>query len=334
MNTGTPHGPLKRRESRAIPYTRQQPKPSPGRAYEKALYSWYRDLWEHAENSRRLKYALIISLVLHGLVFLVLFFGMQYRPPIKPAGVYHVSFVTDAASPNSLATAVKPPTPEVKKPEPPKPVEKKEPPKPVVKKDPPKPVEKKEPPKPEVKKETPKPVEKKTETPKPPEKKEPPKKETKKVPDMKPLAPPDEPQPDIEPLAPPDEPVPDMKPIAPPDEALPTDPKSLDTVIGMQSNLPSELSGWSRLVQRQVFNSWQMPIGVRADPEENQAEISVWVNRNGELVGEPVVLSQGLDPELAQTGIEAVKNAAPFPPFPDNFSDPEQQVVFTFTPML
>lgn len=106
-------------------------------------------------------------------------------------------------------------------------------------------------------------------------------------------------------------------------------PSQLKTGITMQRDaLPSELDAWSRLVQRQVDRAWVQPAGA---PLGSQAEIAVWVSRDGNLLGEPVVVKDADDPRVSESGVKALKEATPFPPFPDGFSALEQQVVFTFT---
>ncbi|MFO7974314.1 MAG: TonB family protein [Candidatus Hydrogenedentota bacterium] len=99
----------------------------------------------------------------------------------------------------------------------------------------------------------------------------------------------------------------------------------------MENTLPSELSYWARMVQRKVTKYWEVPGGIRIDPKNNQAKISFWVDRKGNLIGEPVVIQHANHVALAQSGLRALKLAAPFPPLPDTYIEPEVQVVYTFT---
>jgi hypothetical protein len=55
------------------------------------------------------------------------------------------------------------------------------------------------------------------------------------------------------------------------------------------------------------------------------------VDRNGNLLGEPEVIKHASDPELGLSGCRAVKLAAPYSPLPDDYREPEQEVVYLFT---
>jgi len=93
--------------------------------------------------------------------------------------------------------------------------------------------------------------------------------------------------------------------------------------------LPSALGMWGRLVQRKVEKVWVVPGGVRLTPE-NALVISFWVDIQGNLVGQPVVRQDGNSPELMASGLLAIKEGAPYPPLPDSFKGPEQEVQYTF----
>jgi TonB family protein len=67
------------------------------------------------------------------------------------------------------------------------------------------------------------------------------------------------------------------------------------------------------------------------DDKENVAEVSFWVDSNGNLLGEPTVTKPAADPALGQSGINAIKLAAPFPPLPEGYPHPEQMIVYGFT---
>ena len=99
----------------------------------------------------------------------------------------------------------------------------------------------------------------------------------------------------------------------------------------MENPLPSELSYWARMVQRKVTRYWEVPGGIRIEPQNNQAKVSFFVDRKGNLIGEPVVIQHANDPALAQSGIRALKLSAPFPPLPDSYMEPDVEVAFTFT---
>ena len=169
------------------------------------------------------------------------------------------------------------------------------------------------------------------------------------VPEPEPVRPPEpKPEPKLEPERKPEvqikedpKPKPEPKRVArrePKQDAQPkpkTEPKvepKPEAAVGVsvQQELPSALGAWARIVQRKVDRCWQVPAGVRMDSEANQAEIAVWVSRDGEFLARPVILKEGEDLLLAESALQALEDAAPFPPFPDGFSEPEQQVIFTF----
>jgi TonB family protein len=85
------------------------------------------------------------------------------------------------------------------------------------------------------------------------------------------------------------------------------------------------------LVQRKVDRNWREPEGVLLDPENNAVDVAVWVNRQGQLLSDPMIVRDAGDPALGASAIAALRAAAPFPPFPEDFREPEQQVIFTFT---
>ncbi|MCP4642326.1 MAG: TonB C-terminal domain-containing protein [bacterium] len=197
------------------------------------------------------------------------------------------------------AEQVQPAPPEVEpEPEPPKP----DPPKP-------KPPEKK----PEPKKEKPKP--------KPPEKKPEPKKEKKPDPPKPPEKKPDPPKPK--------KPAP-KKPAAAP---APITPKPVKPGVTMKEELPSVLGYWGRLIKRRIERNWRVPGGVRMGADENSAMVSFWVNRKGQLTGEPQIVKAAKDPAIGVSAVRSIKASAPFPPLPEDYTEREVQVIYTFVPM-
>jgi len=67
------------------------------------------------------------------------------------------------------------------------------------------------------------------------------------------------------------------------------------------------------------------------DAAENVAEVTFWVNRHGDLLGTPMVTKHAADPALGESGVNAIKLAAPFPPLPERYPHEEQMVVYGFT---
>lgn len=248
-----------------------------------------------------LRRAVLLSLVLHLAVVAALTWAFTHHKPVTHASVYQLEFVANADQPQAETKAPEPiPPPEP--PPPPEPEPKPAPPPPPPKEAPkPKPPEK-------PKEDKPKPPEPPKEKPKPPE---PPKEKPKPAPEP-----------------PKEQPKPTPKPVekpAPPEVR----PKP---GVSMKQALPTVLDTWGGLVKRKVERVWEVPVGVRIDPQNNEAVVSFWVNRDGRLLGEPEIVKHASDPAIGESAIEAVKAAAPFPPLPDAYREPEVQVVYTFIP--
>ena len=104
--------------------------------------------------------------------------------------------------------------------------------------------------------------------------------------------------------------------------------KGIRSVV--QQGQPTALGTWALLVQRKVERYWQVPEDLRLDSAENEALVSFWVDRNGNLIKDPIVSKPASAPELGESGIRAIRRAIPFPPLPDNFKAMEQEVVLGF----
>ena len=257
------------------------------------MYDQFRHRFGDGGPMRR---AVTVSVILHALAFAALGAAVVvHRPAVKPPD-YEVQLVqlTNIQEPEEVVeTVVKEPEPEPEREPEPEPEPKPE------RKPEPKPVPKPEP-EPERKPE-----------PKPERKPEP-------KPEPKPVPKP-EPEPERKP-----EPKPERKPEPKPE------PKA-KSGISVQQEMPSVLLWWSRQVQRKVDRLWEEPGGIRLDAEDNQAVVSFWVNRAGRLLSDPEVIKHASEKAVGESGVRAIKLAAPFPPLPEAFEDTEQEVVITFT---
>jgi len=272
------------------------------------MNEYYTQNWPPLEKRTFLHVSLIVSVVLHVVLLAVLFIAARQRiAPVRPTA-YEVTLApANMALPEAQPQPKPAPPPE---PIPPPPVEEDlEPPKPPE----PEPAEQSEialKPKEEKKPEPPK-VEKKPEPPKAKEKPEP-----------------EPPKPKPEPPKPKEEVAPEPSKPEPPAPA-PDAPRS--STVTMHQQLPSALSSWGRLVQRKVEAVWRVPTGIILGADENRAVVSFFVSRDGQLIGEPQVISMGTNPVLAESGVRAIQLAAPFPPLPGTYPEPEQQVIYAFT---
>ena len=108
--------------------------------------------------------------------------------------------------------------------------------------------------------------------------------------------------PELEPM----EPTPDLEEVQeqPP---TPVTPGSVTATTGVvNGSVPSELAGWVIQVQRKVERMFVIPSGIYMDAAENIAEVSFWVDRNGNLLGNPTVTKPAADPALGEAGINAI----------------------------
>ena len=267
----------------------------------------YDDIWVGLWSRRRLRWAITVSLMLHVCIILILWWNPVNKTQLIPQTFSEVTFFSPVA-PARPAPKVEPPPPKVEpapepvkeepKPEPPKPEPKPEPVQEaaVKKVDPPKkePEPKKDPPKPDPPKEKPKPKPLKL-------------KEIEPDPVPKPMELRD--------------PEPIFKPMEPIDDA----PKA---TLDFSDSFPDELSTWGGLVKRKVEARWAVPSGLRI--AANEALVSFWVDRRGNLIGEPEIIQHAEDRAVGDSALLAVKLAAPFPPLPSSFREPEFNVIIVF----
>jgi TonB family protein len=94
--------------------------------------------------------------------------------------------------------------------------------------------------------------------------------------------------------------------------------------------LPTGLSGWARMVQRKVEHEWTIPAGIRLSEDDETVRVGFWVNSAGEIFDGPSILEGTTQPALDASCISALKAASPFPPFPDGVDEPEQYIVYVF----
>ena len=99
------------------------------------------------------------------------------------------------------------------------------------------------------------------------------------------------------------------------------------------ADFPSALSYWATLVKRKVDRAWhgKVPPGLSLDAAEIKVRVGFWVNRNGEIIDDPVIVDGSFDLNLRESCIQAIKESLPLPPFPDTFTEAEQYITYVFT---
>jgi hypothetical protein len=64
--------------------------------------------------------------------------------------------------------------------------------------------------------------------------------------------------------------------------------------------------------------------------EETVAEVSFWVDAQGNLLGRPQIVKEASDPAVAESGVRSIMLAQPFPPLPEQLGLTERQVLYEF----
>lgn len=105
-------------------------------------------------------------------------------------------------------------------------------------------------------------------------------------------------------------------------------PEVSQTTQQSPPQMPQVLNFWSSLVNRRIERVWQVPDGTKASERGEELVVSFEVDKKGHLVGEPEILSIATDPAIAASGVRCIKEAAPFPPLPENFKEPTVSVVY------
>jgi outer membrane biosynthesis protein TonB len=254
----------------------------------------YDQYWRVLKGPTVFRRAIAVSVAAHVIVGGGFVVREAFRPSPEPKTVYHMSIVAETMKISETVPEkeVKPETKAAPKVEPPKP---KEPP-------PPKPPKKAEP---------------KVVKPPPPKK-------VAKVP-AKPKAPPKQKKTEKPPVKPPPKPAAQPQPVV-----VAKREGTPKAGLALKKELPHILNFWARSVRKKVERHWAVPGGVLMDAHANEATVSFWVNHAGQLIGEPEIVKHATDKRLGLSGVQAIKAGAPFPPLPEDYGAPEQEVVYVF----
>ena len=100
--------------------------------------------------------------------------------------------------------------------------------------------------------------------------------------------------------------------------------------VGAQRNV---LDGYQRELHEAIQNARSYPHSAMVREQEGAVRIQFSLSRDGRLLGRPVIESPSRYGVLNRAAVQAVLDAAPFPPFPDSFSgwDLEIRVTIRFS---
>lgn len=301
--------------------------------------------WDTLHNSGRIRRTFFMSIILHLMLlgaFTATLNAVWFQEPPKAvemmvfaatdldAEVLHAQGAPDVRQAPNPTNEPPVPVPPSEKPVPtPEPPVAEKPPEPAPPPPPKKEAEKPKP-KPEEKKEV---VAEKKPEPKPAEKPKP-KEEPK---------PKQEPEPKKE-QAKPKTPVKDATPkVLEPEDAILVEKAEMPVQtagnasavkVGPKSQglaLRPDFASWAGRVQRKVEPVWRRPGGIPLDPVLATVVVTFTVDRDGNLLAEPVAMTPQSDPRLITSAINAIKMAVPLPPLPASISENEITVEYTFT---
>jgi protein TonB len=90
---------------------------------------------------------------------------------------------------------------------------------------------------------------------------------------------------------------------------------------------------YAAMIRGLIDRRKEYPYQARRQNQEGSVQIRFILSRQGVLNGEPVMEKQSRYRHLNESALEAVKNAAPFPPFPEEIREEEMsfQVVVSFS---
>ncbi|MDR1949739.1 MAG: TonB family protein [Spirochaetaceae bacterium] len=90
---------------------------------------------------------------------------------------------------------------------------------------------------------------------------------------------------------------------------------------------------YERMIRSLIDGEKEYPYQARRQDQEGKVEIRFVLSRQGRLVGEPALEKRSRYRLLNASALEAVKNAAPYPPFPEEINEDEMsfQVAISFS---
>ncbi|MDR2619248.1 MAG: TonB family protein [Treponema sp.] len=93
------------------------------------------------------------------------------------------------------------------------------------------------------------------------------------------------------------------------------------------------INRYAAMIRGLIDRHKEYPYQARRQDQEGSVQLRFTLSRQGVLSGEPVMERQSRYRLLNESALEAVKNAAPFPPFPEEIGEAEMsfQVVVSFS---
>jgi protein TonB len=117
--------------------------------------------------------------------------------------------------------------------------------------------------------------------------------------------------------------IPASAPFVPPEDPYPPPGPAREEI----------LSRYARRVRSLIDQEKTYPYQARRQEQEGTVEIRFTLSRQGSLIGEPALEKKSRYERLNASALAAVKNAAPYPPFPGEIGEEEMsfQVTVAFS---
>ncbi len=91
----------------------------------------------------------------------------------------------------------------------------------------------------------------------------------------------------------------------------------------------TDLVYYIQLVKKRIYTQWAIPGGLRSQQQVPVVTVSVTILRNG-MVTETEYINKSTNELLNRSILDAIKNAAPFPPFPTGLKEESLEIIINF----
>ena len=111
-------------------------------------------------------------------------------------------------------------------------------------------------------------------------------------------------------------------------EETATEQPAVASAVAIASRFP--YNWYLSIIQGKVRLNWKQPSSVLISDEKLSTQISFRIDRNGSIEVVTVRRTSGLQ-NVDQSAVKAIRNAAPFPPLPDDYMENYLDVTIDFT---